>query len=395
LSSRDATPDEERRPAPRAPRRLAFALATVLIALAALEVGQRISDARKEERRAAQAGFRRETTRGTPLDDALGGLVLELDDLRGYRLRPNQRAGAVSINERGFRGGPMPDAKAPGERRVIVLGGSTAYGYLLDETEKVFPAVLERRLAAAPPPGAASVSVWNCGVVGYDSAQELALLAHDLAHAAPDLVILFDGWNDLHVSGRTPPGAPLRTGGFGDLEARVARTEEPLRGLLRASAFFRGLERKAARFRLEAEERAAAGRPLGVFAEHPAALPRYRRNLTAAVRLARAFGARALLAPQPEAHLRAEPVPEAEARVRAEERAPGYSAYARAVYPKFRDAAREVAAAEGAAYLDATRLFDGREERVFLDDCHLDPAGMEVVAAALEPVVRELLSGVR
>ena len=95
-------------------------------------------------------------------------------------------------NELGFRG-PLP-AKAKGdEYRIIVLGGSTVYaGFPLENS---IPGQLEQLFHRD---GRANVRVYNWGVPAYVSGQELTEMAHTVTDYQPDLVIVYDGFNDLY-----------------------------------------------------------------------------------------------------------------------------------------------------------------------------------------------------
>src|SRR4051812_21414965 len=56
---------------------------------------------------------------------------------------------SAGLNVWGYRG-PVVSRKAPGEFRIVVLGGSTVFGYGVKWDES-FPAALERKLAARTP----------------------------------------------------------------------------------------------------------------------------------------------------------------------------------------------------------------------------------------------------
>jgi hypothetical protein len=117
----------------------------------------------------------------------------------GQRLAPNYDgwfAGVpVHINSLGFR-----DAreyaldKPPGTFRIIVLGDSVTFGHgaLSDTT---YPFLLEQRLKQWKPD--VNWEVWNLGVPGYNTRQELAYLERVGPRYRPDLVIVGFFENDL------------------------------------------------------------------------------------------------------------------------------------------------------------------------------------------------------
>lgn len=99
----------------------------------------------------------------------------------------------IRFNGEGFRiEGEISPAKPADEMRIFVLGGSTVlFGAPLANT---VPGALEAALRAG---GLPQARVYNFGVAGFVSSQELALLVHRLVYLNPDLVIAYDGGNDL------------------------------------------------------------------------------------------------------------------------------------------------------------------------------------------------------
>lgn len=95
--------------------------------------------------------------------------------------------------------------KSPGTFRILVLGDSVTFGHgALYETS--YPYLLEQRLREWRPD--VKWEVWNLGVPGYNTAQELASLNEVGERYAPDLVIVGFFQNDF--SGFEPvtqPGA--------------------------------------------------------------------------------------------------------------------------------------------------------------------------------------------
>lgn len=106
---------------------------------------------------------------------------------------------AIRINADGFRDDPFPDARAPGELRIVLIGDSVAGG-LGVAMEEAFPQLLEHLLGAAPPAGASSAVVLNMSVYGYSTRQELRLLETRGLGADPDLVILAYHLNDPDIA---------------------------------------------------------------------------------------------------------------------------------------------------------------------------------------------------
>lgn len=131
---------------------------------------------------------------GHPLPERLPMTIVRAHRTRGWEMVPHADhytyQHLVRVNGLGLRGPEVPEAKAPGERRVLVLGDSTVYGQGVADDETV-PARLEKALDR---PG---TTVINGGLRAYSTAQELALLKELGEKIRPDLVVLCWFWNDL------------------------------------------------------------------------------------------------------------------------------------------------------------------------------------------------------
>ncbi len=346
--------------------------AVLLVGLGALEIGQRVSDWRKAGKREANPySFRIVTRDGTPATDKPGGLLFSLSPILTARTQPAQTIGPVTINRHGFRGPEIARAKTAGVTRVALLGGSTAFGHGASTADATVARRLEAELTTRT--GRAH-EVLNAACIAHHSQQELIVFATEVVDFAPDVIVVLDGWNDFYQAGFRPRDEPLFHALFAEVEMLVARAQHPLRNALRASALIRGIERRRARAAIED------------FAHRPEAVPAYRRNLEQIVRLGRANGARVLLVVQPELFARAEPIPDPERDVRARKAADGYGAYA-PIYAQYVTAAREVAAARSAGFLDATTIFDRCDDWVFTDWVHLNDRGNALLATAIAEAV--------
>jgi hypothetical protein len=135
---------------------------------------------------------------GAPLPERLPILMMQANEHRGWEMVPNHvhytYQHAVHVNSLGLRG-PELSAKGPGEVRVLALGDSLVYGQGVAEDETL-PAFLERALLERD--RERDWTVVNAGHRAYDTFQELALLEELGPRIAPDVVVLFWYWNDLH-----------------------------------------------------------------------------------------------------------------------------------------------------------------------------------------------------
>lgn len=368
----------------RLPRRLVFTLVPTLLLVLGAEVVQCLSDLKSSARRAAPPyTYYVETASGTSITGRRGSMALVLDPHLIYRQRSNQRLERVTINAQGFRGPDFVKAKAPGAARVVVVGGSVAFGYGASSDAAVWTVPLARDVAAQL--SAREVEVLNAGVCGYDSMQERILLETELLDLAPDVVVVIDGYNDMNSSCEVPADKRLAMPSFYELDELHTEATRWWKTLLRLSALYRATERRLKR-------RANASVPAEHWRLHPDALARYGRNLRAIGRIAGSCGARLVIVAQPEPFGRTKPAPAAEAPA-LDVNLPGYAEFMRTSYPLFRAEAKEAARSMGAGFVDATPTFDGLTEPMFCDRIHLNDRGNELLAATVAPAVVSALQG--
>jgi lysophospholipase L1-like esterase len=98
-------------------------------------------------------------------------------------------------NSLGFRGADFPVKKPPGVFRILMLGGSATYGVRILNDSQTIPAQLEEKLRQR---GYTQVQVINGGVFGYSTAESLIELQFRGLELSPDMVIMYEGVNDLH-----------------------------------------------------------------------------------------------------------------------------------------------------------------------------------------------------
>ena len=155
-----------------------------------------------------------------------------------HAFRANTTFSTLRVGSHGFI--PNGDAdpadfpgKPPGLVRVVMLGGSSLAGATASGNDKTIPAQLEALLNAG---GGARVQVLNFGMGGNYSYGELTRLITEVAYLAPDLLVLFDGYNDAHYANlehaRAELDAPLMN--WADYSYQYFDTMAGLRGALRA-----------------------------------------------------------------------------------------------------------------------------------------------------------------
>lgn len=218
-----------------------------------------------------------------------------------YALQPHYRRGATRHNALGFRGPEIRVPKPDGIFRIAILGGSTTYSEFIGDDRATFPSRFEQELHAR---GHGHVEVINAGCPGYNSWESLVNLEFRVLDLEPDLVILYEGVNDVHArlvrpdhyqgdnSGRRVPWSP-------PIETRI----------LRHSVLARIAGAKLGLWRLPGVDSyvqaptadpgaigpsPAFGDPMAALDQNPPSY--FERNLVSMVAVAAGHGRRALLA---------------------------------------------------------------------------------------------------
>lgn len=199
---------------------------------------------------------------------------------------------SVALDRRGYRSPDRPLAKPEGVLRILAAGGSTTFDISAPDNASTWPSLLEARLGPR-------VEVWNAGFPGWTSQENLIALAIRDLDLAPDLVILYQGINDLQPASHEPFDPQYETG-HAELTHRALGLELQSPSWPARSLFLETL-RDAVRGPSDpwsALAEPSTGTPrrerIG-----PAGLAAFERNVRSFVALARSRGARVLLVTQP------------------------------------------------------------------------------------------------
>jgi hypothetical protein len=126
---------------------------------------------------------------------SMGGL-LAVDIYLHHKV---ERTGGLNIW--GYRG-VVAGRKKPGEYRLVMLGGSTAFGYGTMADEAI-PAVLERNLAGRSAGPFKRFTAINLGY-NNEGSYSFKFTLDDYLYLRYDLAILYEGYNDLTADPRHP-----------------------------------------------------------------------------------------------------------------------------------------------------------------------------------------------
>lgn len=114
----------------------------------------------------------------------------------GFYPTPNHQTGENRHNSFGFRGREFTLSKPDNTYRIAALGGSTTYSQGVDDFEKSYPSLLEDYLRES---GFEAVEVINAGASGWTSHQNLINLQFRVLPLLPDLIIVYQGFNDIQA----------------------------------------------------------------------------------------------------------------------------------------------------------------------------------------------------
>ncbi|MBT4325435.1 MAG: hypothetical protein HOD60_00795, partial [Candidatus Nitrosopelagicus sp.] len=118
------------------------------------------------------------------------------------RIEPDQNFETISINSYGFRGSEITLEKPQNTFRIFTVGGSTMMGSGSTSDVTTIPGFLQHSFDEVifnP-----NIQVINAGISGAWSNTETNLIKNKLLKFKPDLIIVYDGWNDATIGSENP-----------------------------------------------------------------------------------------------------------------------------------------------------------------------------------------------
>ena len=106
------------------------------------------------------------------------------------RLIPNQHLEITNINSEGFRGNEI---RKDVDYRIFLVGGSTMFGVGSSSDETTIPGYLKKYFISEQN----KIEIINAGIPKGYSISEIEYIENKLIHYNPNLIIIYDGWNDL------------------------------------------------------------------------------------------------------------------------------------------------------------------------------------------------------
>jgi lysophospholipase L1-like esterase len=281
----------------------------------------------------------------------------------------------AAFNSLGYRSPERPRAKPSGIVRVLCAGGSTTFDLLAAGDGEAWPSRLERLLRAQ----GARAEVWNAGFPGWTSLENLISFTIRDVDLAPDVVVVFQGINDLQPAGHRPFD-PTYERGHAELAVRALGFELPPLTWRDRSLVAEWLHDRTGRPRdpwSRLGPVAEVPRQSRIAAAAPAA---FERNVRALAAAARDRGARTVLVTQAIRLRRAHLAADREYLARwvpglTPESAPGE-------LERFNEVLRRLGRDGAAVTVDAAALA-GWQDADFADPLHFSAAGSEKLARLL------------
>ena len=159
---------------------------------------------------------------------AIGGVYPEIfyqhEQLR-HTLIPNAtHYGRVAVNSLGFRGPEITLEKPPNTIRIVCMGGSTTFDTYVSSNDKTWTQRLEALLKQKF--DLANIQVINAGVPGYRVLDNLINLQTRLLVLNPDIIIDYDGHNDVQANRNIYLSKNLRLGEVKTLDPIIKFLQE-------------------------------------------------------------------------------------------------------------------------------------------------------------------------
>ena len=105
---------------------------------------------------------------------------------------------ANEINTLGFRGAEFSEIKPSDTYRIFMVGGSTVFGDGV-ENHNTIPSLLQSFYSNDKFDNIKQIEVINAGINGGISKHEADLIKNKISKMSPDLIVVYDGWNDSKI----------------------------------------------------------------------------------------------------------------------------------------------------------------------------------------------------
>ncbi len=375
-------------------RILLFGLIPVIVLLLVLEmVGRYIYPFDLDGR--ARIVAERDPRRNAPFEGASSEVILgDIFSMKkrylsflGFLGAPGTRKATFTINNLGFRDRPVKP-RTPGEYRILLLGGSAAWGWGASANRYTVSGALEALLNK----DASDISyrVVNGSYLAWTSLQERIALMEFFDQFDPDLVISLSGFNDI-VSVQFGNSRELLRMEYRMVEEAVENNLTPMETMtaIRKFAGTLGIWRIVVYLK-ELMPRKRGGRVDYDSKRSEYGIPRIVDRYLSMANYSARRGARYLLALQPEIFTSDKQLTKEEELVRQWL----YSRYPQNFHETWiqyrADLVKDTVKLEAAGFVvvDLESVFDTIREPVFVDDSHFNDRGYVELAKALRDIIK-------
>jgi lysophospholipase L1-like esterase len=290
----------------------------------------------------------------------------------------------INISSEGERAASSAECQA-GSYEILVFGGSAVWGWAAPDRSTI-PWLLSDELARRHD---RPICVRNLGQNAYVSTQELiGLIRHLQQGPVPDLVIFYDGWNDLNQFVRSG-----RQGGHAQVDRIAARFEEVDRGPLRellSTTNAAELIARVTRRRPESAFPTLGVQQEGVPGAVRAIVGTYMTNYAIVEALATGLDFQFVFFWQPSPH-QADYEPTDQERAILQRDDPALAAVASVVYEQIEG----LSLSHEHLYVIPGRPFNGASDGVWVDRIHLTPEGNQLATRYIAEVLQPMLPRAR
>lgn len=297
-----------------------------------------------------------------------------------FGINPNVHTDTININSMGLRGGEIP-SRYDDTIRIVVVGGSAAMACGATSDDKTFTAILENELNKAAR-GNKRYEVINAGLPSAIAMQEFVLITLKIIDLEPDIVIVFDGFNDMvgSILNDKRPGYPWR---YSELEKalNISITKAFIRKRLMnyrpTKKILTILEENRLK-RMKTSEDYSLNLPAVDF---------YEKSLDRIAHLLKSYGIKPVFAYQPSIYFKT-PKTELERSV-LEGKSENRVRILTEMLELGKNAMREAADNNEVIFINCIPAFDGCNEDIFYDTVHFGDRGQEVLGEFLYKKLKE------
>ena len=116
-------------------------------------------------------------------------------------IEPGNWKDGLKTNSLGFRGAEVSIEKPNDIYRIFMVGGSTTYSVLVPDDQTI-PVLTQKLIEQEKIPF--EIEMINAGISGADSFNEIDVITQQLIKYEPDLIIVYDGWNEVVHAAKSP-----------------------------------------------------------------------------------------------------------------------------------------------------------------------------------------------